>query len=121
MQNIARTMNKKNDATVFCIKQQIPNFTVAKIEFTEPVATYISSDNERIPLTDKRVLVLVPAMNDIANRLFASAFKSCGINSVALDIHTSEALRYGHSVASGKECLPIILMAGNLLYYMKNY
>jgi predicted nucleotide-binding protein (sugar kinase/HSP70/actin superfamily) len=95
-------------------------FTPAKIEFTEPIATYISSNGECIPLTDKRVLVLIPAMNDITSRLFASAFRSCGINSVALDIHTSETLKYGRANASGKECLPIILMAGNLLYYIKN-
>ena len=95
-------------------------FTPAKIEFTEPIATYISSNNERIPLTDERVLVLVPAMNDITSRLFASAFRSCGINSVALDIHTAEAMKYGRSTASGKECLPIILMAGNLLHYIKH-
>jgi hypothetical protein len=94
------------------------NFTPAKIEFTNPIATYISSNNESILLNDNRVLVLVPAMNDLANRLFAAAFRSCGINSVALDIHTSEAMKYGRANASGKECLPIILMAGNLLHYI---
>ncbi|MCL2039369.1 MAG: hypothetical protein FWG85_02940 [Bacteroidetes bacterium] len=104
-------------------KDEISNITTfnpAQIEFTEPIATYISSDKERIPLNDERVLVLIPAMNDITSRLFASAFKSCGIDSVALDIHTAEAMKYGRTVASGKECLPIILMAGNLLHYMKN-
>jgi len=98
----------------------INTFDFAKIEFTDPIATYISSNNERIPINDERVLVLIPAMNDITSRLFASAFKSCGINSVALDIHTAEAMKYGRGVANGKECLPIILMAGNLLHYIKN-
>ena len=96
------------------------NFTPAKIEFTDPIATYISSEGSRMQITDDNVLVLIPAMSDITSRLFASAFRSCGINSFSLDIHSSVAMKYGRSVANGKECLPIILMAGNLLHYMKN-
>ena len=95
-------------------------FRKAEIEFTEPVATYISSDGERILLNDDRILVLVPAMNDLANCLFAAAFESCGINAVALKTHSAEAMQLGRANASGKECLPIILMAGNLLDYMEN-
>jgi hypothetical protein len=96
------------------------NFRQAKIEFTEPIATFITSNDEKILLNDRRILVLIPAMNDLANRLFAAAFQSCGINSVALNIHTAEALKYGRSVGSGKECLPILLMAGNLLHYIEH-
>ena len=95
-------------------------FQKASIEFTDPIATYISSDGERILLNDERILVLIPAMSDLANRLFAAAFESCGINSVALKTHTAEAMKFGRANASGKECFPIILMAGNLLDYMKN-
>ena len=96
------------------------SFNPAKIEFTDPIATYYSSSNEQILLNDNRIVVLIPAMNDLANRLFAAAFKSCGINAIALDIHTAEAMKYGRRYANGKECLPIILMIGNLLYYMEN-
>lgn len=109
----------KNNELVVNKQSLLENdFKKATIEFTEPIATYISSDGERISLADERVLVLIPAMNDLANELFASAFKSCGINSKALNVHSNDALRFGRANASGKECLPIILMAGNLLHYM---
>jgi len=101
-------------------ENSLKEFQKASIEFTDPIATYISSDGERILLNDDRILVLIPAMSDLANRLFAAAFESCGINSVALKTHTAEAMKFGRANASGKECLPIILMAGNLLDYMKN-
>ncbi len=96
------------------------DFAPARLEFTEPVAMYISSDGERIPINDERVLVLIPAMGELTNTMFASAFRSCGIAAHALHEHDANVMKLGRKNASGKECLPIILMAGSLLDYMEN-
>ena len=93
----------------------------ARLEFTDPIATFITVDGERVPLNDKRVLVLIPAMSELATRMVAESFRSCGIDSVGLPIHSSRSMQLGRQYASGKECLPIILMAGNLLQYLEEH
>lgn len=108
--------NKKNIQN--SIKQK--DFVPARIEYTEPIATFVSSSGESVPLTDPRVVILIPAMGDLASKMVAAAFKSSGINSVALPTHSTESLQLGRKYASGKECLPILLMAGNLLKYLEN-
>jgi predicted nucleotide-binding protein (sugar kinase/HSP70/actin superfamily) len=71
--------------------------------------------NEVVDLTDKRVKLLWPSMGQIGTRLLSGISKSHGIDSEALpeaDVNTASRAR---AVASGKECIPSLLVLGAFL------
>lgn len=94
------------------------NFRQAYLDFGKDTSYFIDSEANKIPLTDKSIKVLIPSMGDLAAPMFAATFRSLGINAVALREADQRILKYGRSVATGKECLPLILLAGSLLDYM---
>jgi predicted nucleotide-binding protein (sugar kinase/HSP70/actin superfamily) len=79
--------------------------------------TIIDSEGEEIPLTDKRVKVLIPNMGNYATEAFSAVFRSVGVNSEPLPISTFKTLTSGRGITSCKECLPLILNAGAMLDY----
>lgn len=95
-------------------------FKIANMEFGDKMSYFVKATGEKIPLNDPSVEVLIPSMGDLAAPLFAAVFRSLGINAKALPESNTEILKYGHSVASGKECLPLLLLAGSLLDYLYN-
>jgi predicted nucleotide-binding protein (sugar kinase/HSP70/actin superfamily) len=71
--------------------------------------------NEVIELTDKRVKILWPSMGQLGTRLLAGISLGHGIDSEALsepDVNTASRAR---AVASGKECIPSLLVLGSFL------
>ena len=96
------------------------NFVAAKIQFSALDTYFISSGGEKIPLTDKRVVVIVPSIGDLCVEYFAAGMRSQGINTIALPEGNNEILKYGRANATGKECLPLILIAGSLIDYLEN-
>ncbi|ROL56848.1 CoA activase, partial [Bacteroidetes/Chlorobi group bacterium ChocPot_Mid] len=81
---------------------------------------YLSSDGERIALSDKRVKILVPSMGDLSARLFAQSMRVQGFNAEALPEANPDILKYGRAHMTGKECLPVILLVGSLIDYIEN-
>ncbi len=65
-------------------------------------------------------IVLIPPMHEITSRLFASAFKSEGYRSFALDKTSYESYYTGKHFTRGSECLPMIVTLGSLLSFIKN-
>jgi len=96
------------------------DFQPANIEFGLNESYYITSDGQKLPLSDKSIVILIPSMGDLAAKLFAASMRSQGYNAIAMPEGNSEILRYGRSVASGKECLPLLLCVGSLIDYMEN-
>jgi predicted nucleotide-binding protein (sugar kinase/HSP70/actin superfamily) len=96
------------------------DFRMATVDLNSEIGIYVSSDGERIPLNDPRVVVLIPSMGDLASPLFAASLKSHGINAEALPEGNSEILKYGRAYTTGKECLPVILLAGSMIDYIEN-
>ncbi len=87
----------------------------------ESVTTYfLTSDGEKLPLTDKRIKILVPSMGDLSARMFAQAMRVQGFNAEALPEGNSDILKYGRAHTTGKECLPLILLVGSLVDYIEN-
>lgn len=80
-----------------------------------------SSGRERFTIKDSRVKVLIPAMGELGPQALAAAFRSAGINSVSLLPSDDISLQYGRANTTCKECLPLILTAGGLLRYFKEY
>ena len=75
----------------------------------------ISSDRRRLDITDPKVKVLIPPMGKLGPEVLAAAFKSVGVNAVALPVSDGMTLKQGRQNTSCKECLPLILTAGSLL------
>ena len=96
------------------------DFIPARIEFGSDEGFFITSSGEKIPLTDSRIDILIPSMGDLAAPMFAAGLRSQGFNAVAMPEGNPEILKYGRSVASGKECLPLLLCVGSLLDYIEN-
>ncbi|MHB8879480.1 MAG: hypothetical protein ACYC8T_37785, partial [Myxococcaceae bacterium] len=72
---------------------------------------------ERRAITDSRVKLIWPSMGRLATEMTASAARGYGIDSVALppaDVHTAARAR---AVASGKECIPALLVLGAFLEF----
>jgi len=72
-------------------------------------------------LKDPRVRLIWPSMGRVATQMTAAVSRSYGIDSVALppaDVRTAQRAR---AVASGKECIPALLVLGAFLeYFAKN-
>jgi predicted CoA-substrate-specific enzyme activase len=96
------------------------DFVPARTEFDSMQGYFISSNGEKIPLSDPRVDILIPSMGDLAAQMFAAGLRSQGFNAIAMPEGNPEILKYGRSVASGKECLPLLLCVGSLLDYLEN-
>jgi len=93
---------------------------LARIEFAEPIAKFITSSGKSIPLNDPSVQILIPSMGELSAKFFASALRTLGFNAIALDIPTPEILKLGRENCTGKECLPLILMVGLLVDFLEN-
>jgi len=96
-------------------------FQLAEIQFADPIARFITSDGEDLPLTHKDIEILIPSMGDISARLFAAALRSLGFNAKPLEVPNAEVLKYGRANSTGKECLPLQLMVGELMEYIENH
>lgn len=81
---------------------------------------FLTPDGQKIPLTSPKVKILIPSMGDIAANLFASALRSLGFDAEALPEADVETLKYGRSIATGKECLPLLILAGSLIKWVEN-
>ncbi|MBI5479314.1 MAG: activase, partial [Deltaproteobacteria bacterium] len=75
----------------------------------------------RVAFTDPRVQIVWPSMGELATKLVTGASRSAGIDMVALppaDVHTAARAR---AVASGKECIPALLVLGAFLEYFAKH
>jgi predicted nucleotide-binding protein (sugar kinase/HSP70/actin superfamily) len=96
------------------------NFRIAEIDISGDEGVFITSDGERIPLKSKEIDILIPSMGDLAAPLFAATLRNLGFNAKPLPESNPEILKLARSVSTGKECLPLLLLVGSLLYYLKN-
>ncbi|MBN2547096.1 MAG: activase [Spirochaetes bacterium] len=105
-----KTVKNKND------------FNPAKIVIEDAQGFFITSYNEKIPMKNSDVKILIPSMGEYSSQLLADTFTSVGIKSVVMPLYDQEAFKLGRENTIGKECLPVILVIGGLLKYIKyNY
>jgi len=79
----------------------------------------VDSEQRRYAFTSPEVKLLIPSMSRFSAEAFAGALRSHKINAQPLPVPTAKTLKYGHSYASCKECLPFILTAGSLIEYVR--
>ncbi len=96
------------------------DFIPAKIIFDSSQGYFVTSDGEKLLLSDSRIDILIPSMGDLAAPMFAAGLRSQGFNAISMPEGNPEILKLGRSVATGKECLPLLLCDGSLLDYIEN-
>lgn len=81
---------------------------------------FIDSEGKKFNLKDPEVQLVIPCFGDLAAALFAASLSSLGYHAVAMPEMDSEIVSTGLKYTSGKECLPLILLAGTLMRYVTN-
>jgi predicted CoA-substrate-specific enzyme activase len=79
----------------------------------------VSSDGKQYPIDHPNVTVLIPTMGRIGSEGLAAANQSLGINARNLPESDMDVLRSARAHLSCKECLPMQLLTGALLKYIK--
>jgi predicted CoA-substrate-specific enzyme activase len=74
-----------------------------------------NASGEVVELTDKRVRLLWPSMGQFGTRLLAGFSEAAGIRSIALPEPDFQTASRARAVASGKECIPSLLVLGSFL------
>jgi predicted CoA-substrate-specific enzyme activase len=81
---------------------------------------FIGSDGYTFPLNHPDIHLLLPSMGVLCSEILAAVFSSSGIRTTSLPLYSGNTLKLGRSVASCKECLPLLLTVGGLLEYLQN-
>lgn len=99
------------------MKEKTNDFTVPKVIYRNKSA-FVKIKNKEIPLTDKRVTVILPSMGELSTKAVAAAFRAFGIKCKAMPPATMDILKLGRAHTTCKECLPLILTTGTMLDYL---
>ncbi len=81
--------------------------------------TVVDSDLRSFAVKDPSVKVVVPSMGNLFAEGVAAALRGIGWHAEPLQVCDREALDLARAVMTGKECLPIIVIVGQLLKYLK--
>ncbi|NLU33055.1 MAG: CoA activase, partial [Clostridiaceae bacterium] len=94
-------------------------FRTARLETVAGKMMVVLPDGSEYPLTHPRVKVLMPSMGEIGARMLAATMEYVGVKTVSLPPAGEKELALGRTVASCKECLPLLLTAGSLIRYIE--
>ncbi len=80
-----------------------------------------TATGERIDIRDPRVLLVWPPMGDLATELVAAASRKQGIRTEHLAVPDVRSTQLARNVASGKECIPALLVLGSILQFLEKH
>ena len=92
--------------------------TKLKKEFMDIVD---NKTGERIDVRDPRVTLIWPSMGDLSTEATSTATLKTGIKSEYLPVPNRQTTQLARNVASGKECIPALLVLGSILQYLQNH
>jgi predicted CoA-substrate-specific enzyme activase len=75
----------------------------------------------RLDIRDRRVHLVLPSMGDLSTEAMAAAAQRQGINATHLPLPDVYSTQLARDVASGKECIPALLVLGSILKYFKEH
>ncbi len=105
-------------------RKQIPanrkTFNPSKVTLENGKPHVVTSDGEKIPMTDPRVCLLFPSMGNLASESITAIFQGSGYHTKAHPPSDEAVLKLGRANTTCKECLPLILTTGTLLNYIQN-
>jgi predicted CoA-substrate-specific enzyme activase len=82
------------------------------------IAVADSQSGELLDPRDPRVTLLWPSFGDLATEALVAATRKQGVRSEALPIPDARSTQLAREVASGKECIPALIVLGNVLQYL---
>jgi predicted nucleotide-binding protein (sugar kinase/HSP70/actin superfamily) len=94
------------------------HFKPSKIVTEGKTAFFVDSNGAKFNLKAPEVQLVVPCIGDMAAALFAASLRSLGYHAVAMPEMDHETVSTGLRYTTGKECLPLILLAGTLMNYV---
>ena len=74
---------------------------------------------ERIDVRDPRVLVVFPSMGDLAVEAVTAVAQRQGLHATHLPLPDVRSTQLARNVASGKECIPALLVLGSILQFLQ--
>jgi predicted CoA-substrate-specific enzyme activase len=86
---------------------------------SHPPAVVDTRSRERFSLRDPRVTFVWPSFGDLASPAFAAATRRQGVHSEHLPVPTARSTQLARNVASGKECIPALLVLGSVLEFLR--
>jgi hypothetical protein len=109
-------------------RRHVPSDQVAvvprryRVEAKSAFADVIDSlTGERIDIRDPRVRLMWPSMGDLIGELGTAAARRAGINAEHLPVPDVRSTQLARNVASGKECIPALLVLGSLLQFLERH
>jgi predicted CoA-substrate-specific enzyme activase len=88
---------------------------------SQPPVVVDTRSDERFSLRDPRVTFVWPSMGDLAGPALAAATRRQGVHVEALPVPTARSTQLARDVASGKECIPALLVLGSVLEFVGAY
>ncbi|MBP1603903.1 MAG: CoA-substrate-specific enzyme activase, partial [Acidobacteria bacterium] len=88
---------------------------------TKPPTVVDTRSEERFSLRDPRVTFVWPSMGDLAGPALAAATRKQGVHVEHLPVPTARSTQLARNVASGKECIPALLVLGSVLEFLGTY
>jgi predicted CoA-substrate-specific enzyme activase len=76
---------------------------------------------KRVDIRDRRVHLVWPSMGDLSTEAMNVATLRQGINSTHLPLPDVYSTQLARNVASGKECIPALLVLGSILQYFRDH
>lgn len=87
----------------------------------EPIHILNKNTNEKIPVKNNpKVKLLLSSMGKLSVELVAASSRSIGLNAEAMPVPNVHVLQKAKDHASGKECLPSLLVLGSALEYFNS-
>ncbi|MCU0661399.1 MAG: acyl-CoA dehydratase activase, partial [Myxococcota bacterium] len=87
-----------------------------KKEFADVVDSHTG---RRIDIRSPGITVVFPSMGDLSTEAASAAARRAGVHSTFLPVPTARTGQLARSVASGKECIPALLVLGSILEFMQ--
>jgi predicted CoA-substrate-specific enzyme activase len=91
-----------------------------RVEMKEEYCDIVDTrSGEKIDIRDERVVVVWPSMGELGVQAMATASNKQGVNSVHLPVPNVQSTQLARNVASGKECIPALLVLGSALQFFQ--
>ena len=75
---------------------------------------------KRLDIRDERVHLIFPSMGDLSTEAMHAASRRAGIHSTHLPLPDVYSTQLARNVASGKECIPALLVLGSILQFFRD-
>jgi len=85
---------------------------------TKTPAVVDQRSGERLSLHDPRVTFVWPSFGDLASPAMAAATRKQGVHAEHMPVPTARSTQLARNVASGKECIPALIVLGSVLEYV---